>query len=61
MDRGEPKALLIKQCPDPLMWYAGLVGQAVPYLDDYGDGTFKSREPAGFANIVKHEDAEVVW
>lgn len=41
------------------MWYADKVGQLVPYLGDWPEG-YKSREPAGFINVVRHEDAELV-
>lgn len=44
------------------MWYAGMVGQRVPYLGEWRDApdVFKSREPAGYVNIVKKTDATVV-
>ena len=44
------------------MWYAGIVGQRVPYLGEWRDApdVFKSREPAGYVNIVKKTDATVV-
>lgn len=48
--------LLIVRCRDPLMWYSGMVGRCVPYLGEWPDG-YKSREPAGFLNIVKKDDA----
>lgn len=41
------------------MWYAGFVGQRVPLLRIEPD-CYISREPAGFTNIVKHSDAEIV-
>ena len=47
------KHLKIIKCNDPLMWYAGLVGQHVPYLGEWRGEGHKSREPAGFLNIVK--------
>lgn len=53
------KKLLIKQCPDPLRWYASLIGQTVPYLGDVG-GEYKSREPDGYVNFVQYADAEIV-
>lgn len=53
------KRLLIKQCPDPLMWYADKVGQTVPYLGNKY-GTHTSREDSGFINIVKEADAEII-
>lgn len=56
------KELLIHSCPDSQMWYRGLVGQRVPYLGEWRDtpDVFKSREPAGFVNIVKKSDATIV-
>lgn len=48
--------LRITQCPDPNMWYAKYVGCYVPWLGTWTDG-YKSREPAGFVNIVKIDDA----
>lgn len=56
------KELLIHQCPDPMMWYAGKVGQRVPYLGEWRDtpDVYKSREPAGYVNIVKKSDATIV-
>lgn len=53
------KELLITGCRDPLRWYAGLVGQRVPYLGDVGN-EYKSREPEGFVNFVHYKDAEIV-
>jgi hypothetical protein len=35
------------------------VGQYVPFLREYDD-CYMSREPAGFANIVRKEDGQVV-
>ena len=51
--------LLIKQCKDPQMWYAGKVGKHVPYLGVWPEA-YKSREDAGYVNIVKFEDADIV-
>lgn len=52
--------LLIERCRDPLMWYAGLVGQLVPNCGMYPEGDWKSREPDGYSNIVKAGDARPV-
>lgn len=56
------KELLIHRCPDPHMWYSGMVGQRVPYLGEWRDtpDVYKSREPAGYVNIVKKADATIV-
>jgi predicted short-subunit dehydrogenase-like oxidoreductase (DUF2520 family) len=53
------KQLLINKCSDPQLWYAGLVGKQVPLLREIPEG-YLSREPAGFTNIVKREDAQVI-
>jgi hypothetical protein len=53
------RALLIKQCPDPCRWYAGLIGQTVPFLGDVGN-EYKSREPEGYINFVQYADAELI-
>jgi len=58
--RGERvKMLRITGCTDPGMWYAGLVGELVPHLGEWPE-SYKSLEPAGFVNMVKFEDAEIV-
>lgn len=56
---GGMKELLIIKCSDSLMWYSELVGKTVPLLREYED-CYMSREPTGFANIVKKEDAEII-
>ena len=53
------KMLLIKSCRDTMMWYRDKVGEYVPYLATFND-CYMSREPAGYSNIVKLEDAEIV-
>jgi len=53
------KKLLINQCPDPMRWYAPLVGQYVEYIGDVGD-EYKSREQSGLINFVQYDDAEIV-
>lgn len=55
------RCLLIVACSDPMLWYAGMVGQEVPYLGTWPlEGCHKSREPAGFTNIVRMTDARIV-
>ena len=55
------KKLLIKQCNDPMMWYANKIGKTVEFLGASGvEGIYWSREDAGYKNIVKMEDAEIV-
>lgn len=53
------EVLLIKKCSDSMLWYAGLVGEHVPFIRRERD-CYISREPAGYTNIVWLEDAEVV-
>lgn len=53
------KLLHITKCGDPMMWYAGMVGQNVPLVRVLTD-CYMGREPAGFSNIVKLGDAEIL-
>lgn len=53
------QALKIIRCDDPLMWYASMIGTIVPFHGAWSDG-FKSQGPAGYINIVKFGDAEVI-
>tara|TARA_R110002096_G_scaffold327284_6_gene521283 strand:+ start:1150 stop:1347 length:198 start_codon:yes stop_codon:yes gene_type:complete len=50
--------LRIKQCPDPMRWYASKVGKLVPFLGDVGS-EYKSREDAGCVNFVQYDDATI--
>ena len=50
--------LRITACSDPLLWYADQIGQLVPYEGDDGQYGFRSREPSGYVNFVKREDAQ---
>lgn len=55
------RVLLITGCTDSSMWYSKMVGKEVPYLGEWkADGCFKSREPAGYVNIVWFKDARVI-
>lgn len=55
------RVLVIKQCPDPMMWYANLIGKEVPYLGEWkSTREYRSREPAGYINIVKFDDATII-
>lgn len=54
------RKLKIVHCSDPMMWYAGLVGQVVP-LHREEASCYWGREPAGHVNIVRKADAQVVW
>lgn len=53
------KALKIVRCSDSMMWYRDQVGSIVPLVRITPD-CYMSREPAGYSNIVKLEDAVVV-
>lgn len=53
------KKLLITKCSDPQLWYAGLVGKTVELLREDSEG-YWSREPSGYTNIVRREDAQVI-
>lgn len=53
------KMLRITQCSDPLMWYAGLVGELVPYVGQWPEAC-KSLEAAGYLNQVRFSDVEIV-
>jgi len=59
MTHNETPMLKIITCSDSLMWYRDLVGQEVPLLREYDD-CYMSREPTGFANIVRKQDAVIV-
>lgn len=53
--------LEITGCSDPQMWYAGLVGQRVPYShQDMSTLDYISREPAGYINVVRSHEAKIV-
>jgi hypothetical protein len=53
--------ILIKQCKDPMLWYADLIGQTVPYFKIvHGPTEYMSREPDGYVNFVRFEDGELV-
>jgi hypothetical protein len=53
------RALRIIKCSDPLMWYQSKVGETVQLVREYVD-CYMSREPAGYLNVVRLEDAEIV-
>jgi hypothetical protein len=42
-----------------MRWYAGFVGQYVPFISDEGN-EYRSREPSGYINFVQYEDAEII-
>ena len=53
------KMIKIVRCTDPMLWYADKVGELVPFLGTWPEA-FKSKEGAGYVNIVKFEDGMVV-
>lgn len=57
------KAMLeIINCNDPLMWYSGMIGQRVPFIRVLvSENCYMSREPKGYSNIVKMNDARIVY
>ena len=52
----QPLHLKIVRCSDSQMWYSDKIGQYVPFLG-YIESDYKSREPAGYVNIVRRSDA----
>ena len=50
----------ITGCRDPRRWYAGLIGQTVPYLNEASNGEWKSRQPGGPVNFVQYYDGELI-
>ena len=53
------KAVKINRCSDSMFWYSSYIGSIVPLLRDGGD-YFMVREPAGYSNIVKKTDGNLV-
>lgn len=53
------RALRIIKCSDSMLWYARLVGQVVELVREIDIGYY-SREPAGYLNIVRRDDAEII-
>ena len=53
------QALKIVRCSDTLMWYRDKVGETVQLVREYDD-CYMSREPAGYLNIIRLDDAEIV-
>ena len=54
------RMLRIKRAKDPMMWYANLIGQLVPYLGEWPGDAYISREPAGHRNRVEFADTEII-
>jgi len=51
--------IVIVNCQDPLMWYRNHVGEVHDVVRVHEDA-FMVREPAGFLNIVRTDDATVI-
>lgn len=49
----------INKCSDSMLWYARLVGTTVTFIREVDEG-YLSREPAGYLNIVRRDDAELI-
>jgi hypothetical protein len=56
------KALKIIGCKDTMMWYHNKVGETVTLAKpaDADPDVYWSREPAGYLNIVKKQDAQLI-
>lgn len=56
------KALKIIKCSDSMMWYRDKIGEVVTLAKhEHSDSdVYWSREPAGYLNIVKKQDAQVI-
>lgn len=52
-------ALRIVACADRSWWYRDLVGKVVPLVRHITEG-YLSREPAGYSNVVKGHEAEII-
>ena len=49
----------VKQCYDPLMWYAGKVGKTISILTEYENG-YQALDDHGHTNFISKEDCEPV-
>ena len=49
----------IKQCTDPLKWYADQVGEHYQCYSADAEG-YWTRDRKGYINVVAHEDAAVL-
>lgn len=55
------KKLKIISCTDPMMWYAGLVGELVEYKRTiFSEEVYMSRDKGGYNNIIYMKDAELI-
>lgn len=54
-------AIKITGCSDPMLWYADKIGEVVPFVRNLpSEGCYLSREPAGYTNIVRVIDGELI-
>ncbi len=53
------KKIKIIDCSDSLMWYRDKVGELVEFVREDKDFLW-SREDAGYLNIVKKQDGQIV-
>lgn len=51
--------VIIRKCSDPLMWYRDEIGRSFPLEGQCHEG-YLTREPAGYINIVRFADGDVV-
>lgn len=51
--------LRILRCDDPHLWYAGKIGQVVPFYGMWPEA-YISRDSGGFLNRVEFSDAEII-
>ncbi len=49
--------LTVKSCKDPAMWYNDFIGSTFLILDCWKEIGYKVRQPNGFINFIKFEDA----
>lgn len=59
MKTAQTKMLRITGCQDDKLWYHGMIGQLVPFDGVWTGYGYRSREPEGWANIVKFADARI--
>lgn len=53
------KMILVTGCSDSLMWYKTEVGSFFALIKEYED-CYLTREPSGFTNIIRKQDAKLV-
>lgn len=53
------KTILITGCTDAMRWYADKVGQSFSLLGA-DEHEFRTRQPEGYTNFVRREDAQII-